>query len=469
MKFLRFENIPPRQLLPNRKNPRSDLGDLSELIESIRENGIYQELTVVPQGEVSIYNPEDGSTTWKPSYTVVIGHRRLAAAKKAGLETVPCKVVEMSAKEMQTTMLTENVQRSDLTPLEEAKGIQMCLDLGIPENEISQKAGMSKSKIRTRKYLLQYDSKFVSDSFAKGMTIQDYIDAQKIEDAETRENLVRKYGATSNFRFELNKAYEAQQREKCLAVLIRKLKPYAEPIPEGVSEWEYSYAGEFRLSDPSAAEKIDVDAEMKKMLKYKAPDDKVYYSVNYWNIVIRLEEAAVADKKSVRKKEEQEVKDCMTALDKDIMAARNCRAEFVKGLKEYLPQNQHIAKRKAFVYIIDLLSKYWPGLSINASIAEILFYKGWKLDEEGLEEIGKIYDSRPVYALLLVEYLIREHRHGRGNLYNWKAEYSEPAGDDLRQLYEWLAKFNYRISETERQLITGRHPKYRKPEAEQNA
>lgn len=64
---------------PHPENPRKDLGDLTELAESIKANGIMQNLTIIPK---------DGGR-----YTVVIGHRRLAAAKKAGLATVPCAII----------------------------------------------------------------------------------------------------------------------------------------------------------------------------------------------------------------------------------------------------------------------------------------------------------------------------------------------------------------------------------------
>ena len=80
--------LPVSELYPHPENPRKDLGDLSELAASIKENGILQNLTVV-KGHGG---KEDG-------YTVIIGHRRRAAAIEAGLETVPCIIVELTEKE----------------------------------------------------------------------------------------------------------------------------------------------------------------------------------------------------------------------------------------------------------------------------------------------------------------------------------------------------------------------------------
>ena len=82
--------IPVAKIWKNPDNPRRDLGDLDELVSSIKANGVLQNLTVVPKiGEVS--GKWDGET-----YMVVIGHRRLAAAKLAGLDAVPCSLAPHS-------------------------------------------------------------------------------------------------------------------------------------------------------------------------------------------------------------------------------------------------------------------------------------------------------------------------------------------------------------------------------------
>lgn len=104
-------NLSVELLEPHPNNPRKELGDLTELSESIKENGIMQNLTVVP------FESEAGTR-----YRVIIGHRRLAASKAAGLAEVPCAVVDMDEKTQLSTMLLENIQRSDLTAFEQAQG-----------------------------------------------------------------------------------------------------------------------------------------------------------------------------------------------------------------------------------------------------------------------------------------------------------------------------------------------------------
>lgn len=129
------------QLHPHPDNPRKDLGDLQELSDSIKAKGVLQNLTVVrghtlSHDEWKALNDEYDK---KPSeelrvqinrkrseddYTVIIGHRRTAAAILAGLTKLPCIITEMTPAEQVQTMLLENMQRSDLTVYEQAQGFQ---------------------------------------------------------------------------------------------------------------------------------------------------------------------------------------------------------------------------------------------------------------------------------------------------------------------------------------------------------
>jgi ParB family chromosome partitioning protein len=105
--------LDPRQLLDNPHSPRTDLGDLGELTDSIRAVGVLEPLIVIP--------------TDAGSYMLLFGHRRRAAAIAAGVVTVPCDVrVEYAGKsaEQIADMLAENLHRHDLTRLEEAAGYE---------------------------------------------------------------------------------------------------------------------------------------------------------------------------------------------------------------------------------------------------------------------------------------------------------------------------------------------------------
>ena len=154
-------------------------------------------------------------------FTVIIGHRRLAAAKQAGLTELPCAVVKMTEKEQLSTMLTENMQRSDLTVYEEAKGCQLLLDLGDTVAEVAEKTGFSESKIRRRVKLCELDEEAFKESQIRQPTLQDYDRLNKIEDIEERNALLKTIG-TNNFNSAIYAA-EAKQERKHTRDEIKKV------------------------------------------------------------------------------------------------------------------------------------------------------------------------------------------------------------------------------------------------------
>ena len=148
-------NISTDRLWPHPENPRKDLGDLTELAESVRKNGIMQNLTIVP---LELADPDAARQREGKNYTVLIGHRRLAAAKLAGIKELPCRIEEgMDKREQVSTMLEENMHRSDLTVYEQAQGFQMMMDLGETEASIAEKTGFSKRTIRRRLNIARLD------------------------------------------------------------------------------------------------------------------------------------------------------------------------------------------------------------------------------------------------------------------------------------------------------------------------
>lgn len=156
--------LPIEKLIAHPDNPRKELGDLTELADSIKENGVLQNLTVVPRiGEIS------GQPTG--TYTVVIGHRRLAASKLAGLKELPCVVSDMTLRDQVRTMLMENIQRADLTVYEQAQGFQMMLDMGDSVDDIARKSGFSTTTVRRRVKLLELDQEKFKKSEERGVSL----------------------------------------------------------------------------------------------------------------------------------------------------------------------------------------------------------------------------------------------------------------------------------------------------------
>ena len=204
---------------PHPNNPRKDLGDLSELAASMKAQGVLQNLTLVPA---------DGGR-----YRCIIGHRRCAAAKQAGLKCVPAVVREMDEKTQASTMLLENMQRSDLTTFEQAKGIQLAMDLGLTRAEISKKTGFSRATIDRRLNILKYDENDTVAALNRGATLLDFMELNKIKNAKTREALVKQLG-TSNFKYSIKQARDAEKRKERLSEIEKRIQGKAEKINNAV-------------------------------------------------------------------------------------------------------------------------------------------------------------------------------------------------------------------------------------------
>jgi len=125
------------------KNIRKDFDkdDMSVLVESIRQNGIIEPLIAVT---------ESSST-----YTLIAGERRLKAARQLKISSVPCRVYSaVSESDLLEIMMSENLLRSDLNPIEEAQGFKQLLDLGVTQEDLGTKLGRSQEFISNRLRLL---------------------------------------------------------------------------------------------------------------------------------------------------------------------------------------------------------------------------------------------------------------------------------------------------------------------------
>ncbi len=137
--------LPVAQLHPNRFQPRRDFDPvaLAELATSIRAQGLVQPIVVTPDHE-------------NGTYTIIAGERRWRAAQEAGLEQVPVAVRAVrDDRQLLELALVENLQRSDLNPIEEALAFQSLQDeFAIPQEEIASRVGKGRSTIANSLRLL---------------------------------------------------------------------------------------------------------------------------------------------------------------------------------------------------------------------------------------------------------------------------------------------------------------------------
>lgn len=120
---------------PNPNQPRQNLGDLDELVASIKEKGVLEPILVR-------FNPDS------QKFMIISGERRFSASVRAGLKEVPCIEKEASDAEVAEMALIENLQRKDLTAFEEAEGLKALADrFGYTHNEIAKKIGKARSSV----------------------------------------------------------------------------------------------------------------------------------------------------------------------------------------------------------------------------------------------------------------------------------------------------------------------------------
>jgi len=205
-------NIPPG-------NHRQDLGDLNGLAESIRTIGLVQPITV---------RQRDAG-----GYELVAGQRRLAAARLAGLSSLPAVVRGYADVESRKAMAVENLNRKDLEPLEAAAAYQELLDLGIRNDEVAALAGTSAQQVSDHTSLLSLPRK-VRRELASGAI--DYATALLLTQlADTPERLTRAlhnardgWSLTSAVQHELHARELERKTESSRAELERRGVPIIE-------------------------------------------------------------------------------------------------------------------------------------------------------------------------------------------------------------------------------------------------
>ena len=179
-----IQDIAIEQLDIHPQNVRKVYTDIDELAESIKARGVMQNLTVVP-------NPDK-----KDHYLVVIGNRRLTAARKAGLKTMPCSVVEMTEKEQISTMLLENMQRSDLSV-----------------------SGFSRSTVRHRLNLAKLDQETLTrreENKDFQLTLTDLYELEKVQDIKKRNEILKTAVSSREIAWKAKQAVKEEKIKKTL-------------------------------------------------------------------------------------------------------------------------------------------------------------------------------------------------------------------------------------------------------------
>ena len=157
--------IPLSAIEPDPGQPRTAMGDLDDLVASIRDKGVLEPILVRPRPG----GPEGG-----PSgvlFRIISGERRYRAAQEAGLYEVPAIEMDLTDEEALEIALIENLQRKDLTPFEEAEGYRMLAEShSYTHEEISEAVGKSRTVVTESLSLLQMPPRVRDTVQALGIT-----------------------------------------------------------------------------------------------------------------------------------------------------------------------------------------------------------------------------------------------------------------------------------------------------------
>lgn len=429
-----MQYIPVKDIYPHPDNPRKDVGDVSELAASIKESGVLQNLTVVPAPEVSA-----------GVYRVVIGHRRLAAAKQAGLETVPCVVTYMTYKQQVATMLAENMQRCDLTPIEQAQGIQMMLDLGEDIKGVSDKTGLSETTVRRRVKLMQLDQDALKAAESRGGTLADYAELETLKDPERRNKVLKAIG-TNNFRSVLATEKSAEERVAILDDAEEMLKAMGiEAAQERPETSNMAYVRNFGVWNKDRPFEMPAGDD---------PSNYCYtrgtYQIDLWRVKNAADDNADADRaERDAKQREITAKICECREISERMG--RLRREFILGL----PERDCV---KHLGNIVDTLLPYMIEgieLATDKLLSALLLDSGRGAEEERLDAAA--HDT-PARLLLLsiwadVDDDYWQRSYGAGGLQG----VAHAKNGELDSLYELLCGMGYEMSDEEKQMQDGTH------------
>lgn len=440
----KLEYIEVSKIHPHPNNPRKDLGNLEELTESIKVKGVLQNLTVVPSKE----HPGE--------YMAVIGHRRRAAADKAGLEKVPCVIAEMSEEEQFEVMMLENMQRNDLTVYEQAQGFQMMLDFGNSVDEIAEKTGFSKTTVYHRLNVAKLNQKELqkkeNDSEFQ-LSFKDLIELEKIESVRTRNKVLKEAKDSRNLSYLAKEAAKEEKREKIKKAILKKFKDRdIKPFPKN----EYTWNGKWK-----EVKIFDLDKDDPEKVTLKKTKQQQYYESRYGRL--RIYERKIQEQ--TKKQEKQGLSEEEKQLRRDRKQMKAIQENLADKIEQFLID---IFDNKVERVSGDkFLDKIWKYLILsNTDIRQSKLYlfnqdeerNWWCLSEEEVEAYrGKFEENHIAYQMLIVASLKRIP-----DLYSYDLSYQKEGGKRVQLLIEILSLFGFSITEEEQKLLDGTLEQYRK-------
>ena len=427
------------------KNVRRKYEGIEELAQSIKENGIMQNLTVVPDKE------EEGK------YLVVIGNRRLTAAREAGLETAPCVVVEdMAEKDQIATMLMENMNRKDLTVYEEAEAMQMCFeDFGLKVEEIEEKTGLSKTTINHRLNIAKLDKETLVEKVEDKefqLSLSDLYALEKIKDVNTRNKILKEASDSRDLANMARQAARQELRDKNTAKLITECERLGiEKAPDGKTYYSPGW---------EMIKNIYLDSNEPELGIREA--EGVYYYISYSGLYLIKKE-----KKKEKKNEkeidtrQEEIKEKRAKIKDKYEEMRKDMEDFTRNILEGKvepPDNAEYIGKLTWEFIL----KYKVVGSEYTLTNVLLGAQAYKnANEEEKNKATERAMALPIlYQMIAVAFSSLEYLSLVGY---YRVIYNEAAGEKLKEMHDILSNFGFSFADEESyKLMNGEHELYEK-------
>lgn len=416
--------IETKRLRHHPDNPRKDLGDVTELADSIKKNGIMQNLTVIPI-ECTEEDPEKQWDANKVSpfhdFYVLIGNRRMEACLQAGLEEVPCKIVSnISKKEQVAIMLEENMQRSDLTIIEQAEGFQMMLDLGETVDSISEKTGFSKATVYHRVNIAKLDKEILAekkdDEGFFQLSMGDLIELEKVKDMDERNRILKETSGGRDMQWRVQQAVRKANRKR------------------NVSEIKLMFA------------KAGLEAAPKKAEQERWYGDR-WKHLQDWD----LEDDTLEPVKEIKKKNAMWViyDDRNAAVVVEVKQKERKLSE-----AEIKPLKPDLELYKAIVEVMVKVN----AQPTESDLTQLYAGKGlWEIEQsEDYEKYVKWRDSLTALDRAIIS--LQEVK--RNDLYTWDGKYRREYAERAIAVVDFFKKYGFSITDDMQQLLDGTDESY---------
>lgn len=441
---------------PHPDNPRKELGDLGELAESIRKGGLMQNLTVIP-------GHWDGNQEWhEDAYTLLIGHRRHAAAKLAGVGTLPCVVRKgLDRKAQLAIMLEENMQRADLTYYEQAESFQLMLDLGDTEEQIAEKTGFSRSTVRRRLNIAKLDQGILREkesSRSFQLSLKDLGSLEKIKDIKRRNKILEEASSSSDLQWRIEREAEEEKQEenrKKFAALFREMgipkAPESAKNERWANKWDILGTWGLEKEPPACMEK---------------PEGGDIQWTEYWGGEIALIKPAEPKQEAPSEQEtrEREIKEAKKELKQREEGLKGDVKKFIRGIiaGEVSPIKEDVGLWQSLARALMESEASLYESNLSRLYSGMMPYEWEKEDPEGY---AKFLEQREGLSTLH-EAIAQLGGAMYYEIHTYAAGYDAQKAGKLAHTVGFLGKYGFSLTEEQQLLLNGTHPLYRGKEAQ---